>query len=225
MGEHEEHQRWIAEGHSQRCFTRTAVFEDTEVQTDPATVSTVTAISESPTSTYSASGTQTSYLHTFLHPTTNQSIQTNPISARTSCHTIKPPISSSKNPKIVSTSEIQPNIVIFSSPTPSVTSLSSTTPSTTTLASESWSITASFIENHQNIEISPISTQIISKTPTSSISEPADNIARVYASPHTQSDVMLQPQSAPATHSNASSSELPAATGHEKSTLASEITI
>ena len=36
---------------------------------------------------------------------------------------------------------------------------------------------------------------------------------------------MLQPQSAPATHSNASSSELPAATGHEKSTLASEITI
>jgi hypothetical protein len=269
-GEHEEHQRWIAEGHSQHCFTRAvADFEDTEVQTDPATVSsTISArkppISESPT-TYSTSGTQTSDLYAILHSSTDQFIQTNPISAQTSRHTIRPPISSStstsvsssaptatigtqteartsqhleincpahgailqslvlpenrKNPKIGSTSEIRPNIVVFSSPTPSVTSIDSPEPSTAITALEMRPTMANFAQKLEKLEKPTISNQITSKLLSSSLVGPTGDIARVYASQSTPNDVVLQLQSAPATTTTASSSELPAAIGDQKSVL------
>ena len=82
---------------------------------------------------------------------------------------------------------------------------------------------ANFNQKPEKFEKPPFSNQITSKTPTPSVSEPTDDMARVYASRHTQNDVILQPQSTPATYSNASSSELPAAIGHQKSTLASAV--
>jgi hypothetical protein len=67
-GECEEHKRWIAEGHSQRCFTRTVIFEDARVQTDPAATSTAISVqthTQPPNSafstTYSTTGTQTNH--------------------------------------------------------------------------------------------------------------------------------------------------------------------
>jgi hypothetical protein len=78
---------------------------------------------------------------------------------------------------------------------------------------------ANFNQKHEKVEISPNFTQTAHQTFSHSIIGPTNDIARVYASPTTPNDVFLQPQKAPTTTATASSTEVPAATGHEKSAL------
>jgi hypothetical protein len=124
-----------------------------------------------------------------------------------------------KNAKIGSTSEILPNITVFSSPTLSVIPSDSTTPSTIVATFKTRCMTADFTQKHENVEKPPIFTQTSPEILSPSIFGPTYNVTRVYASPPTAEDAILQSPRAPTSTTTASTSDPPAATGHEKSAL------
>jgi hypothetical protein len=117
------------------------------------------------------------------------------------------------------TSEIFQNFAVFSSLTSSVIPSDSTTPSTTIVTFETRCMTADFTQKHENVEKVPIFTQTSPEILSPSIFGPTDNVTRVYASPPTANDTILQSPRAPTSTTTASTSDPPAATGHKKSAL------
>jgi hypothetical protein len=150
--------------------------------------------------------------------TTSVFAQTNPTMFATTPQS-PAPSRNGKNAKIDSASEIPLHTTVFSSPTPSASVSNQSTPSTAVTVLETRPTMANFDQKPEKLEKPPFFNQITSKTPTPSIPEPTDDIARVYASPHTPNDVVLQPLRVPTCSTTASSSELPAAIGDQKSVL------
>jgi hypothetical protein len=211
-GRRDEYGDWSSDGHGMHCGYQDPIpYDDYGTQTNPTARPIINTAAVS-TQTDSIISTISATLSTQTEspaPTLDATSQTEPALIK----------NGGKNSKIGSTSEMLPNIIDFSSSTPSSTSIDSPAPSTVTTGLETQFTLANFDQKLEKLEKPPISNKITSKTPTPNISEPTDNIARAYASPPTPNDVVLQPQSAPATTITASSSQLPAGTTDGKSAL------
>ena len=216
-GRRDEYEDWSSDGHGTHCSHQATIPYD-DYGTQPDSASTPSTIIEN-----GATSTSTAITSTQTEMGTSQYLEMGSPTHTATSHPQMLSGNSRKNLKIDSTSEIPQYTAVFPSPTLSATVSNQSASFTAITVLETRPTMANFNQKPEKLEKPPFSNQITSKTPTPSVSEPTDDIARVYASPHTQSDIVLQPQSAPATHSNASSSELPAATGHEKSTIASVI--
>ena len=176
IGECEEHKRWVAAGHSQRCFAPVAFLESTGVQTD-SMMSPTSLAATSQARTFVENGvdthltptiavsTQTTALTVTATLTTSISTQTDPpaaatlsISTQTNPTTVAAASQSSepyeirKNSKIGITSEIPPRIIVFSSKTPSISASESPTPSPITTAFETRPEITHFAQKHKKVE-------------------------------------------------------------------------
>jgi hypothetical protein len=113
------------------------------------------------------------------------------------------------------TSEFSWNFAIFSSQTLSSTTIKQQSHSSTLVSPEAQPMAATFVQIHQKIEYSPISSPTTPKISAPVISELTDDMPRVYASPQSPNEAFLRP-STPLT---SASSSLPPVTREEKSAL------
>jgi hypothetical protein len=207
-GEYEEHKRWKAAGHGERCFRPIAILDNAGTQTDPTATTTTISIQTNPTATsstpYTTSGTQTK-------------TRVSPIASSQSPALFE----NRKNAKIVTTSdnccEISPYSTFFSSSTSSVTSPNSTALPTTITALETRSTAAGSTQKVEKVEKLSVSTQTTPQTPVSSIVGPVNDVARAHKSIQTPKDIILQPPTSPTTASSSPNQATPYPSGHEKS--------
>jgi hypothetical protein len=111
-----------------------------------------------------------------------------------------------KNSKTHPTSKNSPYTAIFSSPTPSATRSNSSVPSSTTTSIETQLTMSIFAQKHQKFENSAISraNQTTPETSPPITAGPTNDAKRVYTSPPTPNDFVLQ---SPTSTTTASSSE------------------
>ena len=115
------------------------------------------------------------------------------------------------------TNEISQNFDYFPFQTLSTTSLDCTVPSTIFAPHELCSKLAGFVQNHQEIEKSPIFTQNPPISLPPSILEPANDVTRVYASQTAPNKAVLRPSRHSTSASSAEDPQPPAVTIHPKS--------
>jgi hypothetical protein len=148
--------------------------------------------------------------------TASISVQTNPTTFADTSQSPTPSEIAKKPENLLNYSEISPKVAVFSFPTPYVTFSESTAPPMSTTALETRPTTSIFSQKQPKTEKSSISTQTTPQPPSTSTTEPTNEVTRAYTSSPTPNDVILQ-HSAPPTSASSSSTPYPA--GQEKCEL------
>ena len=225
VGELNEHRRWKAAGHSDRCFTPAAIQNNAGTQTDTsvtitATVSTQTCPTNS-ISSHVATQTSTEAVENINIPTTVD-VSNFDMGRTTHLATSHSPALSknAKGDENLLYGENPPKIAVFFSSTPSLIVLNSTTSSPNTPALETPQKTAGFIQKCGKVGISSFSTQTSPETFSPSIVGPINDATRAHTTQTTPNDDILRPPTISAIQV-ASSSQAPAVTTgrHPKSEL------